>query len=236
MALDNARTPRRASGELITITGEEGIGIVNFIFFRYDGGDVGDDRTIHPCFCAFVFSVPDKTNLVDAEINFRDDFGAVFLLGVVEVAKHHIGHYCVLITVDKLLFGSSNNTVDVDGDDLPTLSDKVEGRDGRGGEGASEDCGGFHSRNPFWFMFCVVSHHQARSNQLRTTPFPGFRDFTICRSQLLLPFCDQPFEAVSRFSRLRNDEKIQMFRLNFLLCTGPFGLSRIGDTKSPMLF
>lgn len=33
-----------------------------------------------------------------------------------------------------------------------------------------------HGVIPSWFMFCVVSHHQARSNQLRTTPFPGFRD------------------------------------------------------------
>ena len=144
MALDNARTPRRASGELITITGEEGIGIVNFIFFRYDGGDVGDDRTIHPCFCAFVFNVPDKTNLVDAEINFRDDFGAVLLLGVVEVVEHHIGHCCVLVTVYKLLLGSGDDTVDVDGDDLPALSDKIESWNSRGGEGASEDSGGFH--------------------------------------------------------------------------------------------
>ena len=144
MALDNARTPRRASGELITITGEEGIGIVNFIFFRYDGGDVGDDRTIHPCFCAFVFNVPDKTNLVDAEINFRDDFGAVLLLGVVEVVEHHIGHCCVLVTVNKLLLGSGDDTVDVDGDDLPALSDKIESWNSRGGEGASEDSGGFH--------------------------------------------------------------------------------------------
>lgn len=176
MAFDNARTPRRANGELIAITGEEGIGIVNLVLFRDNGGDIGDDRAIHPRFCASVFSVPDETNLVDAEINFRDDFGAVLLLEVVEVAECHIGHCCVLVTVDNLLFGSSNGTVDVDGDDLPTLSDKVEGRDGRGGEGASEDSGGFHSRNPFWFMFCVVSHHQARSNQLRTTPFPGFRD------------------------------------------------------------
>ena len=134
---------------LIAIAGEEGIGIVNFIFFRDDGGDVGDDRTIHPRFCASVFGVPDKTNLVDAEINFRDDFGAVLLLGVVEVAKHHVGHCCVLVAVDKLLFGSSNDTVNVDRDDLPALSDKVESRDCRGGEGASEDCSGFHSSNPF---------------------------------------------------------------------------------------
>ena len=130
---------------LIAIAGEEGIGIVNFIFFRDDGGDVGDDRTIHPRFCASVFGVPDKTNLVDAEINFRDDFGAVLLLGVVEVAKHHVGHCCVLITVDKLLFGSSDDTIDVDGLNLPTLANKVESWNGRGGERASEDCGGFHS-------------------------------------------------------------------------------------------
>ena len=184
MALDNARTPRRASGELITITGEEGIGIVNFIFFRYDGGDVGDDRTIHPCFCAFVFSVPDKTNLVDAKINFRDDFGAVLLLGVVEVAKHHIGHYCVLITVDKLLFGSSNNTVDVDGDDLPTLSDKVEGRDGRGGEGASEDCGGFHSE--ILSGLCSVWFPIIRY-EVTNFARPRFRGFGI------LPFVDHNY-------------------------------------------
>ena len=134
---------------LIAVTGEEGIGIVNFIFFRDDGGDVSDDRTIHPRFCASVFGVPDKTNLVDAEINFRDDFGAVLLLGVVEVAKHHVGHCCVLVAVDKLLLSRSNDTVDVDGDDLPALSDKVESGYGRGGEGASEDSGGFHGENPF---------------------------------------------------------------------------------------
>ena len=88
MALDNARTPQRANEELITIAGEEGIGTVNFIFFRDDGGNVGDNRAIHPRFRASAFGIPDKTNLVDAEINFRDDFGAVLLLGVVEVAKH----------------------------------------------------------------------------------------------------------------------------------------------------
>lgn len=39
---------------------------------------------------------------------------------------------------------------------------------------AGGKCGVFHGVNPFWFMFCVVSHHQVRSNQLRTTPFRGF--------------------------------------------------------------
>ena len=45
----------------------------------------------------------------------------------------------------------------------------------QGGSGG-KDSGVFHVEIPFWFMFCVVSHHQARSNQLRTTPFSGFRD------------------------------------------------------------
>ena len=149
MALDKARTPQRANEELITIAGEEGIGTVSFIFFRDDGGNVGDNRAIHPRFRASVFGIPDKTKLVDAEINFRDDFGAVLLLGVVDVVKHHIGHCCVLVAADNLLFGSNDDTVDVDGDDLPTQSNKVKSRNGRGGEGASEDSGGLHSRNPF---------------------------------------------------------------------------------------
>lgn len=139
---------------LITVAGEEGIGTVSFIFFRDDGGDVGDDRTIHPRFRASVFGIPDKTNLVDTEINFRDDFGAVLLLGVVEVVEHHIGHCRVLVAADNLLLGSSDGTVDVDGDDLPTQTNKIESGDGRGGEGASEDSGGFHSRNPFWAFLC----------------------------------------------------------------------------------
>ena len=130
---------------LIAVTGEEGIGIVNFIFFRDDGGDVSDDRTIHPRFCASVFGVPDKTNLVDAEINFRDDFGAVLLLGVIEIAEHHIRCRSFLVAVDKLLLSRSDDTVNVDGDDLPTLTNKIKSRNGRGGEGASEDSGGFHN-------------------------------------------------------------------------------------------
>ena len=129
---------------LITITGEEGIGTVNFIFFRDDGGDVGDNRAIHPRFRASVFGIPDKTNLVDAEINFRDDFGAVLLLRVVEIVEHHIGHCCVLVATDNLLFGSSNDTINVDRNDLPTQTNKIESGDGRGGESASEDSGGFH--------------------------------------------------------------------------------------------
>ena len=132
-----------------------------FVLFRDDGGDVGDDRAIHPRFCASVFSIPDKTDLVDAEINFRDDFGAVLLLGVVEVAKHHIRCCGVLVTVDKLLLGRSNDTVNVDGDDLPTLTNKVESGDGRCGEGASEDCGGFHNGILSRVMFPAVCIREA---------------------------------------------------------------------------
>ena len=43
-------------------------------------------------------------------------------------------------------------------------------------ENARENCGGFHNKILSGLCFRVVSHHQVRSNQLRTTPFPGFRD------------------------------------------------------------
>nr|DAV13301.1 MAG TPA: hypothetical protein [Caudoviricetes sp.] len=123
---------------------------VFFVFLRDNGGDVGDCRAIHKGLCTFVLCVPDKTDFIDAEIDLGNDFGSIFLLGIEKVAKHHIGHCSFLIAVDNLLLGSSNDTVDIDGNDLPTLTNKVKSRNGRGGEGSGKDGSGFHGRNPFF--------------------------------------------------------------------------------------
>ena len=99
---------------------------VFFVFLRDNGGDIGDDRVMHLGFHGSGFRVPDKTNLVNTEVDFGDDLGTVFLIGIAKVVARHVGHCRVLVAVDNLLLGSSNDAVDVNKLNLPTLSDKVK--------------------------------------------------------------------------------------------------------------
>nr|DAF48938.1 MAG TPA: hypothetical protein [Siphoviridae sp. ctnpt50] len=100
--------------------------VVFFSFFRDDGRNIGDCRTIHKCLCALVLCVPDKTDFINTEVDFGDIFDSVFLLGIEEITEHHIRCCSFLVAVDNLLLGSGDCAVDVDGLNLPTLTNEVE--------------------------------------------------------------------------------------------------------------